>query len=150
MNSRIEAFNKSHRAIPNIDMCKHDGDSKSHGQDASVDPSMLSRSPDAQSPPGSVPPEVNTTAASQGEATDHSRPWANRLIDFYWANEFLILIVVVILLARAYPPLGAEYLYPQITATWIAVVFIFSKLTNGREEMYSEELTNGIWKLTLG
>jgi sodium/bile acid cotransporter 7 len=29
------------------------------------------------------------------------------------------------LLARAYPPLGAVYLAPEITATWIAVIFIF-------------------------
>lgn len=44
---------------------------------------------------------------------------------FYAANAFLILIVIVILLAYAYPPLGAKYLAPQITATWIAVVIIF-------------------------
>ena len=44
---------------------------------------------------------------------------------FYWQNEFLILIVCAILLARAYPPLGATYLAPQYTATWIAVMFIF-------------------------
>lgn len=48
-----------------------------------------------------------------------------RWIDFYWNNEFLILIVLVILLARLYPPLGAQYLAPDITATWLAVVFIF-------------------------
>lgn len=49
------------------------------------------------------------------------------LWQFYWANEFLILVVSAILLARAYPPLGADYLQPRITATWIAVVFIFCK-----------------------
>jgi sodium/bile acid cotransporter 7 len=48
-----------------------------------------------------------------------------RLMAFYWTNEFLILIVVAILLARAYPPLGADYLQPDITATWLAVCFIF-------------------------
>jgi sodium/bile acid cotransporter 7 len=37
----------------------------------------------------------------------------------------LILIVLVILLAKLYPPLGAQYLAPDITATWLAVVFIF-------------------------
>lgn len=46
-------------------------------------------------------------------------------VDFYFTNEFLVLVVVAILLARAYPPLGAEYLRPDITATWIAVIFIF-------------------------
>ena len=44
---------------------------------------------------------------------------------FYAANSFLILVMCAILLALAYPPLGAKYLAPQITATWIAVVFIF-------------------------
>ena len=34
-------------------------------------------------------------------------------------------MVCAILLALAYPPLGAIYLAPQVTATWIAVVFIF-------------------------
>ena len=44
---------------------------------------------------------------------------------FYWENEFLILVILAICLAYAYPPLGATYLAPQITATWIAVIFIF-------------------------
>ena len=44
---------------------------------------------------------------------------------FYWENEFLILVILAICLAYAYPPLGATYLAPKITATWIAVVFIF-------------------------
>lgn len=48
-----------------------------------------------------------------------------RFVKFYWDYEFLILVVIVIMLARAYPPLGAIYLAPQITATWIAVIFIF-------------------------
>eukprot|EP00531_Pseudo-nitzschia_arenysensis_P007681 CAMPEP_0116151550 /NCGR_PEP_ID=MMETSP0329-20121206/20159_1 /TAXON_ID=697910 /ORGANISM="Pseudo-nitzschia arenysensis, Strain B593" /LENGTH=460 /DNA_ID=CAMNT_0003648175 /DNA_START=58 /DNA_END=1440 /DNA_ORIENTATION=- len=47
------------------------------------------------------------------------------LIKFYWTNEFLILILLAILIAFAYPPLGAIYLAPKITATWIAVMFIF-------------------------
>jgi hypothetical protein len=51
--------------------------------------------------------------------------WIKRLAAFYWEHEFLILTVVAILLAKAYPPLGAIYLYPQITATWIAVMFEF-------------------------
>lgn len=49
----------------------------------------------------------------------------NRLRRFYGNNDFICQIILVILLARAYPPLGAEYLQPQITSTWIAVIFIF-------------------------
>ena len=48
------------------------------------------------------------------------------------ANEAMFLIVLAIILARAYPPLGAVYLYPQITSTWIAVMFIFG--TSSRKE----------------
>jgi sodium/bile acid cotransporter 7 len=44
---------------------------------------------------------------------------------FYHQNSFLILIICAILLAYAYPPLGAIYVAPDITATWIAVIFIF-------------------------
>ena len=50
-----------------------------------------------------------------------------RFWDFYETNEFLILVVIAICLARAYPPLGAEYLKPKITAGWIAVILIFCK-----------------------
>jgi sodium/bile acid cotransporter 7 len=45
--------------------------------------------------------------------------------DFFTANSFLVLVALAIGLAWLYPPLGATYLCPQITATWVAVVFIF-------------------------
>ena len=43
----------------------------------------------------------------------------------YAKHSFLILVIIAILVAYAYPPLGARYLAPDITATWIAVMFIF-------------------------
>ena len=43
----------------------------------------------------------------------------------YRTNEFVILIIISILFAKAYPPLGAKYMYPRITSSWIVVVFIF-------------------------
>jgi len=49
----------------------------------------------------------------------------SKWISIYTKHSFLILVICAILLAYAYPPLGAEYLAPQITATWIAVIFIF-------------------------
>lgn len=49
----------------------------------------------------------------------------NRWCKIYKKNDFIIQVIIAILLARAYPPLGAEYLQPQITSTWIAVLFIF-------------------------
>ena len=44
---------------------------------------------------------------------------------FYSNNSFMILVVIAVLLAYAYPVLGAVYFYPNVTATWIAVIFIF-------------------------
>jgi len=48
-----------------------------------------------------------------------------RAVTFWNAYQFPLLIILSIALARAYPPLGAEYLAPEITATWIAVAIIF-------------------------
>ena len=44
---------------------------------------------------------------------------------FFVDNEFALTVIAAILLARAYPPLGSTYLQPDITANWIAVIFIF-------------------------
>lgn len=46
-------------------------------------------------------------------------------IAFYKSNDFPINLMLAIALARAYPPLGAEYLKPDITSTWLAVAIIF-------------------------
>ena len=43
----------------------------------------------------------------------------------YHQNSFLILVTCALLLAFAYPPLGAIYVVPHVTATWVAVIFIF-------------------------
>jgi hypothetical protein len=45
--------------------------------------------------------------------------------------EMASLVVVVIFLAKAYPPIGATYVYPRITASWISVVFMFGKYCAG-------------------
>lgn len=80
--------------------------------------------------------EPSTPAAHETE-----RSWRKKAIAFYWENEFLILIILAIVLARAYPPLGAEYLHPEITATWIAVGFIFVLAGVGlRTEEFSRAL----------
>jgi hypothetical protein len=43
----------------------------------------------------------------------------HRICRWCYQNEMTVLIVVAIALARVYPPLGAKYLYPHITTTWI-------------------------------
>ena len=62
-----------------------------------------------------------------------NKPCHKRVWDWWCGvnatHSFLIGNIIVILIAKAYPPLGAIHLYPQITATWIAVMFIFGKFT---------------------
>ncbi|KAL3758350.1 hypothetical protein ACHAWU_005020 [Discostella pseudostelligera] len=70
-----------------------------------------------------------SNAPSQLQQDDSSLPSYKRFFNkagkIYHQNSFLILVTCAILLAYAYPPLGAIYVAPQITATWIAVIFIF-------------------------
>ena len=70
----------------------------------------------------------------------------SRLLNFYVANEFLILVIGAILLARAYPPLGAKYLAPEITATWIAVCIIFVLAGLGLKTDEFSKAFQKIWK----
>ena len=79
------------------------------------------------------PTTTTTTATTATTASRTSSTWAclkdvwKRLVTFYWDYEFLVLVVLSIALARAYPPLGAQYLAKEITASWIAVIFIFGE-----------------------
>jgi len=75
--------------------------------------------------PDDDPPAPPKDDDSKGEASATKPTCWQRIIDIYWGNEFVILIILSILLAKAYPPLGAVYVAPQITATWIVVIFIF-------------------------
>jgi sodium/bile acid cotransporter 7 len=59
------------------------------------------------------------------EETSRCQRYMRSIFAFYFSNQFPLHIILAIVLARAYPPLGAEYLQPDITATWIAVAIIF-------------------------
>ena len=70
-----------------------------------------------------------TEVSSSGDShNEEKKGFLGRLVDFYFKNEFLIMILLAIALAKAYPPLGADYLKPEITATWVSVVIIFGTL----------------------
>jgi solute carrier family 10 (sodium/bile acid cotransporter), member 7 len=69
---------------------------------------------------GADPVETTSTTTGVPPSTTTSR-----VVTVIRDNEFLVLILAAIALARAYPPLGADYLKPDITATWIAVFLIF-------------------------
>jgi solute carrier family 10 (sodium/bile acid cotransporter), member 7 len=68
------------------------------------------------------PPRTATSTTTAAAAGSRLR---ERLIALAWEQEFLILVLAAIALARIYPSLGAEYVQPDITATWIAVCLIF-------------------------
>jgi len=89
---------------------------------------------------------TSTPAAPAAEDDSTTKPtFCQKALAFFWEYEFLILVACAILLALAYPPLGAEYLAPEITATWLAVCFIFVLAGLG---LKTEELTKAflnIW-----
>ena len=68
---------------------------------------------------------TTTTTTSQAPPPSLSQRIRNRLVAFLKKNSFVLLILLAILLAYAYPPLGAVYLAPEITAGWICVILIF-------------------------
>jgi solute carrier family 10 (sodium/bile acid cotransporter), member 7 len=80
--------------------------------------------PEALPPNAPIEAEKSTYDDEEVVISRHVKYW-RKFVKFYWEQEFIILIVLAILLAYAYPPLGATYLAPQITATWIAVIYIF-------------------------
>jgi solute carrier family 10 (sodium/bile acid cotransporter), member 7 len=89
------------------------------------DPSIVT-SPATVADPTSVATEtIDPNDIPDAHSSCCSPQLRTKLISLYFDNEFLLLIVIAILLAKAYPPIGAEYLKPDITATWIAVIIIF-------------------------
>jgi sodium/bile acid cotransporter 7 len=61
-------------------------------------------------------------------------------MEFYWTSLVLILIVVAIL-AKAYPPLGADYLQPDITHMAGGVFHIFLAGLGLKTEEFSKSLS---------
>lgn len=84
-------------------------------------------SPKEEADSSATTPAQDDKNTNEPSATQQSpsKSCMQRLVSFYFDNEFLILVITAILLARAYPPLGAKYLAPEITATWLAVEIIF-------------------------
>jgi solute carrier family 10 (sodium/bile acid cotransporter), member 7 len=70
-------------------------------------------------------PDESDADAENDSNSSRCRSCLKAIVRIYWEQEFLILVVLAILLAMAYPPLGAKYVQPDITASWIAVIFIF-------------------------
>lgn len=88
----------------------------------------------------SVPPELIVKEKSgqdqdQTERSDKTEDadltstsqltWMEKFSHFYEKEGLLIEVVLAIFFARLYPQLGAIYLFPDVTAHWIAVIIIF-------------------------
>ncbi len=69
--------------------------------------------------------EEQTSENETAENSPRSNACCKCIYSFYNTNSFLIHIILAILIAFAYPEFGYLYLYPKITATWIAVIIIF-------------------------
>lgn len=87
---------------------------------------------------------MNIEAAPTPTPESSTPSFWTKLCNFYTKNSFLILALLAILLAYAYPKLGNTYLVPQITATWIAVIIIF--FLSGLS-LKSEEFKNALQRL---
>ena len=72
-------------------------------------------------------PATNESHAEQSQDGEEKKSLYTRAGEFYAANEFLFLILLAIVVAKLYPPLGAKYLAPEITESWIAVSIIFGE-----------------------
>jgi hypothetical protein len=76
-----------------------------------------------------IPPTPLVTATSSLTPSSNSNSSSTAIktffIDLYETNHFLLKAILAIIIAKLYPPLGAEILYPQITGQWCAVMFIF-------------------------
>ena len=73
--------------------------------------------------------QVQRETAQNEDDKDTNESWfrafLRRLLAFYLMYDFPIHILLSIGIAKAYPPLGAEYLKPKITASWVATGIIF-------------------------
>lgn len=72
--------------------------------------------------------KVSDDGSSHKGCSFFSKLW-NLWCLIYDEYSFLVLICLSVLVAFAYPPLGAIYVRPQISASWCAVIFIFGKST---------------------
>mmetsp|Transcript_28619 Transcript_28619/g.33265 ORF Transcript_28619/g.33265 Transcript_28619/m.33265 type:complete len:419 (+) Transcript_28619:142-1398(+) len=69
--------------------------------------------------------KVAKAADLNDDDTTQHLSWKENLWHFYKNESLLVEVAFAILLAYAYPRLGADFLFPDVTAHWIAVIIIF-------------------------
>ena len=68
----------------------------------------------------------------------------DRWSSFYTKYEFPLLILLAIRVAKAAPIVGARYVHPHLTASWMAVIYIF--LLSGLAMKTQEFKTAASWE----
>ena len=59
------------------------------------------------------------------ETEKDAQTWKQKLCHFYDKESLLIEVLLAISIAYMYPKIGDVYLFPDVTAHWIAVIIIF-------------------------
>jgi|AntRauTorckE5430_2_1112549.scaffolds.fasta_scaffold20863_2 hypothetical protein len=77
--------------------------------------------------PGIEPQGTEGTDMQDDSNSQSPQSWKDKLLHLYEKEGLLIEVMLAILFARLYPKLGAEYLFPEISAHIIAVIVIFCK-----------------------
>lgn len=65
-----------------------------------------------------------SNGAGPASSSTSATAWSS-LRSIYAAYDFPIHILLALVAGKIYPPLGAIYVHPEITATWLAVIVIF-------------------------
>ncbi len=69
--------------------------------------------------------DTYTSPTTESNVNIKEKTKTQRMLKCAAANSFMLVLIVTILFAYAYPPLGATYLVPKVTSNWIAVIIIF-------------------------
>ncbi len=85
----------------------------------------LSPSPSTKSSSPPTDDDDTDVAPSSPSSSSRRTRFVDKICSIYDKNSFLILVILAILLSYAYPPLGATYLFPDVTSDWLAVILIF-------------------------
>jgi solute carrier family 10 (sodium/bile acid cotransporter), member 7 len=76
-------------------------------------------------PPLPASKDSTVSATTTTNTTTNTTSWTQKVWAFVQEQEFLLLVMASVALARLNPTLGPRFLYPQLTATWLAVLLIF-------------------------
>jgi solute carrier family 10 (sodium/bile acid cotransporter), member 7 len=137
-------------ADPAVVVKDKDAATSANSSQSSVDKSMSSNRGDEEAVV--VPASIDAVDREAGDEEPPASCWQRWLRAFckiYWGNQFPFHVLIVVCLAKAYPDLGAKYLKPDITATWMAVIIIFFLSGVGlRTDQFSKALQHLRFNIT--